>query len=106
MTHFIFTQRCIVSRTAMRIQQTYYYIDTLSFDPKVHTSRQTIHSFENLFPIQTFDALYVRVNLARDTTMPLDYVKQMEIYYKERQTQVFHKKLYVCKIILYCKNTY
>jgi len=22
MTHFIFTQRCIVSRTAMRIQQT------------------------------------------------------------------------------------
>jgi len=34
---------------------TYCYIDTLNFDPKVHTSRQTIHSLENLSPIQTFD---------------------------------------------------
>jgi len=56
---------------------TYCYIDTLSFDPKVHTSRQTIHSLENLFSIQTFDALCVRVNLARGTTVPLDYIKQM-----------------------------
>jgi len=78
MTHFIFTQRCknrVTYRHEDSTDITYCYIDT--FDPKVHTSRQTIHSLKNLFPIQTFDALYVRVNLARGTTMPLDYVKQM-----------------------------
>jgi len=52
---------------------TYCYIDTLSFDPKVHTSRQTIHSLENLSPIQTFDV----------HTLPLNEVRTSKIFTKK-----------------------
>jgi len=52
--HFYTTVYRVTYRHEDSTDITYCYMDTLSFDPKIHTS-QTIHSLENLSPIQTFD---------------------------------------------------